>query len=289
MLIRTASDLHTEFWAYNKFERIFNNILPPLPADKDTVLILPGDIGTFSRYPSSIKPALNILSKRFRQVLYIYGNHEWYNSAVWGAEKEFWTDKRKPKNVTILQDSFVIIDHVLFLGSTLWTDFDSFDELAMHAAARGMNDFHCIKTGYREDLQPYSLQQMQPLTPQATVNAHLNSKKFIFEALAADGESGALMGALLPEDEQPKRVVITHHCPSEKSVHKKYKGDILNYAFFSELSPEIEHCGPDLWFHGHTHESFDYQLGKTRVICNPFGYKDREENKNYNPELVLEV
>lgn len=288
MLIRTASDLHTEFWAFNKMERIMDRILPPLPTDKDTVLVLPGDIGTFNRYASSIKPAVNILSKRFRLVLYVYGNHEWYNSAVWGKEKEFWTDKRKPKNVVILQDSFIIIDHVLFIGSTLWTDFDSFDEMAMHCAARGMNDFICIKTGYRDDLQPYSLQQMQPLTPQATANAHMNSRKFIFDALTVD-RHGSLLGAILPEDEKPKRVVITHHCPSERSVHQKYKGDLLNHAFYSDLDKFIINGGPDLWFHGHTHESFDYELGRTRVICNPYGYKDREENRNYNPTLVLEV
>ena len=27
--------------------------------------------------------------------------------------------------------------------------------------------------------------------------------------------------------------------------------------------------GPDLWVHGHTHNSFDYTLGRTRVVVNP--------------------
>jgi Icc-related predicted phosphoesterase len=29
---------------------------------------------------------------------------------------------------------------------------------------------------------------------------------------------------------------------------------------------------PKLWFHGHSHDRCDYQLGKTRVVANPLGY-----------------
>ena len=28
----------------------------------------------------------------------------------------------------------------------------------------------------------------------------------------------------------------------------------------------------DLWLHGHVHDSFDYRVGRCRVICNPRGY-----------------
>ena len=34
--------------------------------------------------------------------------------------------------------------------------------------------------------------------------------------------------------------------------------------------------GPDLWVHGHTHDSFDYVLGWTQVVVNPYGYQDVE-------------
>jgi hypothetical protein len=48
----------------------------------------------------------------------------------------------------------------------------------------------------------------------------------------------------------------------------------------------------DVWVHGHTHTSFDYQLGKCRVVANPLGYLLRgggAENKNFNPDFVVEV
>ena len=44
-----------------------------------------------------------------------------------------------------------------------------------------------------------------------------------------------------------------------------------------------------LWIHGHIHESFDYKIGKTRVVCNPRGYASIEENKGFRPDYTLVV
>jgi predicted phosphodiesterase len=41
--------------------------------------------------------------------------------------------------------------------------------------------------------------------------------------------------------------------------------------------------------HGHTHESFDYEIGKTRVVCNPRGYASIEENRGFRPDFTVEV
>ena len=39
------------------------------------------------------------------------------------------------------------------------------------------------------------------------------------------------------------------------------------------LEPLIKAHQPDLWIHGHTHTSFDYRVGRCRVLCNPRGYR----------------
>jgi hypothetical protein len=46
-----------------------------------------------------------------------------------------------------------------------------------------------------------------------------------------------------------------------------------------------------LWIHGHTHDTFDYLVNGTRVICNPRGYaKDGvNENPRFDPNLTIEV
>lgn len=48
----------------------------------------------------------------------------------------------------------------------------------------------------------------------------------------------------------------------------------------------------DLWVHGHVHESFDYWIGRCRVVCNPRGYPGRAgqaENARFDPNYVVEI
>lgn len=63
---------------------------------------------------------------------------------------------------------------------------------------------------------------------------------------------------------------MTHHGPHLKSIHQRYAGSLLNAAFVSDLSSLVEQA--DLWIHGHVHDSFDYRVGKARVVANPRGY-----------------
>lgn len=51
---------------------------------------------------------------------------------------------------------------------------------------------------------------------------------------------------------------------------------------------QIREGGARWWFHGHTHDSCDYQFGRTRVLCNPFGYPDAV-NREFRGDLVVGV
>lgn len=82
-------------------------------------------------------------------------------------------------------------------------------------------------------------------------------------------------------------VVVTHHGPHPNSVHWRWKGSALNPAFSSDLTGLFWLGKPALWVHGHTHDSFDYRVGDTRVVCNPKGY--HSENPLFDPALVVEV
>jgi hypothetical protein len=55
---------------------------------------------------------------------------------------------------------------------------------------------------------------------------------------------------------------------------------------------EGQRSGPDLWVHGHTHTSFDYEVNGCRVVSNPRGYFQRDgswENSRFDPALVIKV
>jgi len=46
-----------------------------------------------------------------------------------------------------------------------------------------------------------------------------------------------------------------------------------------------------LWIHGHTHDSFDYVVNGTRVVCNPRGYAPNgvNENARFDANLCVDV
>jgi Icc-related predicted phosphoesterase len=83
-------------------------------------------------------------------------------------------------------------------------------------------------------------------------------------------------------------VIVTHHLPSYQSVPERFMGSAMNSCFVSNGAEKLiyEHS-PRLWIHGHTHDSFDYMLGDTRVVCNPVGYKGCKTS--YNKDLIVEI
>jgi len=263
MLVRPFSDLHAEFWQPNKIDRILDMVVPPLPTDKETVALVAGDIGLAHKQQTWLK-IISLLSKRFLAVIYVEGNHFFYHNDFFGRIQELKTKASLPKNVHFLENESVEINGVIFVGAMLWTDFLGKDFFKMQYARKNMNDFVLIK-------KPDGLR----LLPEDTVDLFHESKSYIFDVLADAGNK--------------KTVVVTHHGVSPLSIHERFRGDSLNCAFMTDISNEIIDHGPDLWVHGHTHNSFDYALAKTRVVVNPYGYKDVEVNPQFDKSLVIEL
>jgi Icc-related predicted phosphoesterase len=277
MRVQFIADFHTEFFNFNKFDKLMEAYLPPHPMDSKTVLCCSGDMGTYAHYPSTYKPFFAHVSKRFKAVIVVPGNHSWYNTAgVWGNEKEFWKDKKIPGNIFYLDNEVKLIQDVLFVGSCLWTSFNDLNPISMMVAQRGMSDFNCIKVRNYEVSGVYgTLINSGKLTPECSVVRHYESVQFIKDCFRAYNDK--------------KVVVITHHLPSEQSVDPNYKGDSLNPAYYTSLDTLIMHHQPAVWAHGHTHGSQDYMIDNTRVICNPLGYHGSHINKKFNKNLVMEI
>ncbi len=83
-------------------------------------------------------------------------------------------------------------------------------------------------------------------------------------------------------------IVITHHAPSIRSIPDIYRDDIICSAYASNLESLIEEHRPNLWLHGHVHNSLDYQIASTRIICNPRGYQN-EFNESFVPDLIVKA
>lgn len=263
MKIQVISDIHFEMFQTNEDFENFYHLITGGVKKLETILCIAGDLGIFHRQETWIEP-LNALASLYRAVVCIAGNHEYYNNNVLAQESILTGMFMLPKNVDYLFNDTVIIDNIRFIGGTLWTSFLGRDSVAMGHAINRMNDFRLIRNI-----------DGSTLTPAQTVNYHEICKSYIFDQIR------------IAKSRSEKVIVITHHCISPQSVHPLYRGDPLNAAFFTDLSEEIIHDGPDLWLHGHTHHSFDYTLGSTRVLCNPFGYLGHEENLDFKYQLEI--
>ncbi|MDE2100482.1 MAG: metallophosphoesterase family protein [Patescibacteria group bacterium] len=92
-------------------------------------------------------------------------------------------------------------------------------------------------------------------------------------------EHAALFNSATPDD-----IIVSHHLPCELSVPARFKSSQINRFFLRSMELKGK-----LWIHGHTHDSCDYTVYGTRVICNPFGYYDYQVNSKFDPALVIEV
>lgn len=164
-----------------------------------------------------------------------------------------------------LENDTITIGGVLFVGATLWTDYriEGHQQLAMVHARERMNDHRQIA------LQTNPWKRFLPTDAH---RLHQDSRRFIEASLAAV---------------EGRTVVVTHHLPLAASVPARFKGDMINAAYASDLATTIELGSPALWVHGHTHDSCDYQIGKTRVMCNPRGYDG--ENAEFDPTRLVTI
>lgn len=272
MKIALASDIHLEFGALD------------LKNPGVDVLVLAGDVCIAHDLDSYLKnrnldiPTTYTFNKgarfydffktckeNFEHVVYVAGNHEFYHNTHEETLETLY-DLANDLNIHFLDNSFVEIDGVTFLGSTLWTNMKNLDALTMLDCGEWMNDYKQIRLasqGYRK------------LKPKDTVGFHQKSLNWLRKELS----------------NVSKGVVVTHHAPSELSRHPRYHSDeSTNWAYFSNLEEDVlDHPQVKLWFHGHTHEPHDYVLGTTRVVCNPRGYIGYESRAEEFQLKVLEI
>jgi Icc-related predicted phosphoesterase len=198
------------------------------------------------------------------------GNHEYYRRFI-PNELALAHAHAAAFNIHVLENAAVKIGGdkgIQFIGATLWTNYEAFGEAkkaaAMNACSSGMSDHRLI--GWQK--QPW-----RRFRPQEAAIMHHQSAMYIEQALA--------------DSVADHCVVVTHHAAHWNSVNPMYANDLLTAAFVSDMTALIEKHQPDLWIHGHVHNSSDYHVGITRVVCNPHGYGS--ENPGFNEALVLQV
>ena len=173
-------------------------------------------------------------------------------------------------DVSYLNNQYKIINDIVFIGCCLYTDYkyNGTVNSNMKIAEKGLNDFRWGKI-----LEGDKIVSLKPYH-------YLNMFK----------ESYSFIKHILKKFKNKKCVLITHHCVSPLQLDPKYFTSSINASFVSDLTKFIEkQKNLALVVTGHTHSSSDIMIGNTRVICNPYGYRESEPNKNFNPNLIIDI
>lgn len=275
MKVNVISDLHLEFGEL---------VLPG-----GDVLILSGDVleaknlkaQDFSPEVVALNERMGIKDSRYvkffteecikyRHVIYVMGNHEHYHFKFNKTYEHL--KANLPANVHLLEKESVELDGVVFVGATLWTDCNNGDPMTMMTLQHGMNDYKTVTNHYKAQGLYYKL------TPKVTYEDHIRAKSYISATAKAAGDKPV--------------VVVTHHAPSRQSTHPMYAEDFhLNGGYSSNLDEFIlDHPNIQVWTHGHTHHTFDYMVGNTRILCNPRGYKKYEQRaEEFDPTVGFDI
>jgi len=251
MKIQVVSDIHAEFGLIQKnYDKMVDT-----PAD---VLVLAGDIASSNSIISVLKKIKKDCSHK--QIIFVAGNHEFYGTSRKTLDPELMSVSGGNLNILIERD--IVIGGIIFVGTTGWWD-GSGGTLGM-TVKYGLNDFRMI----------YDLMDNGD-----GVWWGQKSKTFIDSKLYFYRDTFPDM----------KRVIVTHHFPHRGSISSKFQGSALNVCFYNAWEDLIQEYRPELWIHGHTHDSFDYKVGGnwskpdepsddkgyTRIVCNPQGYPEK--------------
>jgi DNA repair exonuclease SbcCD nuclease subunit len=289
MKVAVISDLHLEFadltlpggdvliLSGDVFES--KNLKPELYKSPEAVAAL-GDLthvimegGRSDRRQDRYYRFLKEECGKYREVFYVAGNHEYYHNTYNRVDEQLRAGL--PENIHFLQNQSYVLDGVLFLGATLWTDMNGHNPITMNVVRECMNDYRTIKFLNETKNAWYRL------TPEITLAEHRKTMAWLKEQLDANRA-----GDQLPV------VVVGHHAPSKRSTKPEYQDDYhVNGAYSSHLDMFIEDY-PEIrvWTHGHTHDVFDYTVGQTRILCNPRGYKGYEQRaEEFDPTVGFDI
>lgn len=197
---------------------------------------------------------LNFLRKINKiPIIFVLGNHEYYGKDLLIAQENYRKTLFLPEeNIFLLEKESIVLpkfEDYEFWGATFWT-----------------KNSDPVIDAFSFKIESFSF---------STFFEHKRSVKSLKKFLSKPSNT--------------KKIIITHHAPSKKSISEKYKNHEINKWYVSNLDRTIKKYQPLVWIHGHTHTSFNYFIDNTQIVCNPYGYFMFEENSNFNPFLVLDV
>lgn len=253
MKIQYCSDLHLEFDENIAFLK--QNPLVP----SGEILVIAGDFYLLGAKREFISDILTYLSKNWKAVFWLPGNHEYYHYSASNAHLE--QLEEITENVFWVNNKSVEMNDIRFVFTTLWSHIRPEN---VSYCESGVSDFKAIS---------YNLKR-------------LRSNEFNF----LNRESLKFIRQELRVSKAYNKIVVTHHVPTYINYPSIYLGSRINDAFVSDNVELIEEYQPDFWIYGHSHVNTpEFNIGKTRLVTNQLGYVKEYENKLFRKDAVIEI
>ena len=242
MRINYFSDVHLEFGEQS---------LPDTDAD---IVVAAGDIGVFNQGLTWLK-AIN------KPVVYVAGNHEFYNSE-YHQVLAMLRQECAGSNIQFLDKDEFVFQGVRFLGCTLWSDLFIQGEAKSVAIGKTLNDFRRIR--FKDEV--FNQTHFSFL--------HQEAKFWLEEQLAQPFKG--------------KTVVVTHHAPTEWSWIDTPNA-LKKMAYCNDLKSLFHEYEIAAWFHGHVHNLGDYRIADARILSNTRGYVGRRMVTGFDINKVVDI
>lgn len=284
MQLQLLSDLHLETHPHFQAQ----------PAAGADVLVLAGDIGSYQT--GSLLQGEYFGLERFSPlpqfaawpcpVLFVPGNHE-YDMQDWDEAHARLRRVCDQLGIVWLERESVVMQGVRFVGTTLWTDYDTIalqDEkvqagdmtrlLKLRDKSFRAANFYLRKTGGTRHGEPFLAAPMRE------------------HALVCQAWLRQVLGTPFAG----KTVAVTHFAPSLRSSDPRYGLVPGTAGFCNTLDDLLPHA--DLWLHGHLHAPSDYVVQgqhhngtpwQCRVVANPLGYARKGEQAHFQPAACIAV
>lgn len=242
MKIQLVSDIHTELYSNQGRKLLFDVIEKSNGVE---TLVIAGDLCN----RRTLKYCFSILAPEYENIIYVPGNHEYYESTFGSFNEELNEVCEKYGNIHFLNNSSVEIGGNRFLGGTLWYRETEY----VRNYKKNFSDFMSIH------------------------DAH----QFIFS------ENSRCIN-YIDRNLSKNDILVTHHLPSYKCVSERFR-HMNNDFWVCDIEDIIFDAGPKLCLFGHTHDPVDIRIGDARVVACPTGYEHEKAGEPGARSLILDI
>jgi Icc-related predicted phosphoesterase len=249
--VQYCSDLHLEFEQNSKY--LSTN---PLSVCGD-ILILAGDIVPL--HDEFLNDSFfSSISKKYRQVFWVPGNHEYYYKNISDYSTSF--NMQFHGNINIVNNIDLQYEGVNFIFSTLWSRISRGNEKNIE---QSVSDFECITNNGKK----FKASDFNKL--------HNESLNFI---------------KLTLDINKNRSVVVTHHLPSALCDSPVHNTSLIKEAFCADLTDYIEESNANFWIYGHSHyNQKPLYIGNTLLLTNQLGYVHLNEYGLYKQNAYFSI